>query len=68
MTDAKPWYRSRTVWGGIVAIAASVAGLAGTPVDAGQQALLTEAILQAVTAAGALVAILGRFAANSRIF
>jgi hypothetical protein len=68
MEELKPWYMSRTIWGGLVAAGAAFGGLFGLSLEGADQAALTEALLQAVGAAGAVVAILGRLAATSRVF
>lgn len=67
MNDTKPWFRSRTIWAALVAVAASLGGYAGFDADATTQAQLTEAILQLVAAAGGLTAVFGRISASSRI-
>lgn len=54
MSDEKPWYLSKTIWGALVSVAATLAAMLGLPVDAGGQAALTEAILQMVSAVAAL--------------
>jgi hypothetical protein len=66
MTTAKPWYLSRTIWASIVAILSSGAGLLGVPLGT-DDAALTDALLQAVTAGAGLVAIWGRLGARDRI-
>ncbi|MFZ2101418.1 MAG: hypothetical protein WAU86_12725 [Oricola sp.] len=67
MNEEKPWYLSRTIWGALVSIAATLASMLGLPVDAGGQAALTDALLQTVSAIAGIVAILGRVSATSRI-
>lgn len=67
MDEAKPWYRSRTIWASLVTVAAALAALSGIAVSEADQALLTETILQAVTAIGGIVALVGRLVAKSRI-
>jgi hypothetical protein len=68
MNDMKPWYLSKSIWGGLVAVAASVGSLLGMPVGPADQQALTDAVLQAIGAGGALLAILGRVTAHERIF
>jgi hypothetical protein len=67
MEDAKPWYRSRMIWASLVTVATALAALSGIAVSEADQALLTETILQAVTAIGGIVALVGRLVAKSRI-
>jgi hypothetical protein len=68
MNEMKPWYMSKSIWGGLVAAAASLGALMGMPVGPAEQQELTEAVLQAVGAGGALLAILGRITASERLF
>lgn len=67
MTVSKPWYHSRTIWASIVTLAALLAAALGIPVEDGEQQALVDALLQAAAALGALVAIVGRLVARSRI-
>jgi len=67
MNDVKPWYLSKTIWGALVSVGATLGAMFGLPVDSGGQAALTEAILQTVSAVAGIVAILGRVGAESRI-
>ena len=67
MTTAKPWYLSRTIWASIVAVMSGGAGFLGIPIGGVDDAALTDAVLQAVTAVAGLVAILGRLGAKDRI-
>lgn len=67
MTDSKPWYLSRTVWASLVAIAASGLGLAGFSAELYDQEPLVDAILQVVTAAAGLAALVGRLQARTQI-
>lgn len=67
MTTAKPWYLSRTIWASIVAVLSGGAGFRGIPIGGADNAALTDAVLQAVTAVAGLVAIVGRLSAKDRI-
>ncbi|MEO0329211.1 MAG: hypothetical protein AAF217_11525 [Pseudomonadota bacterium] len=67
MVDDKAWYESRTIWGALIAVAASVFDAAGLTMDAGAQAQLSEAMVQFVGAAGAIVAVYGRISATRMI-
>jgi len=64
MEDTKPWYFSRTVWGALIAIAASIGSAFGIMLGEVEQATLTDAILQIVGAVGAVVALYGRLSAR----
>lgn len=67
MTDTKPWYMSRTVWGALIAIAASIGGAFGIMINEVDQAQLADTALQIVGAVGALFALYGRLAAEKVI-
>jgi hypothetical protein len=67
MTDAKPWYLSRTIWASLITIVTAAAGIVGVPVGGIDNSALTNTLLQAITAISGLVAIFGRLGANSRI-
>jgi len=67
MESSKPWYLSRTVWASLVTVAAAVGGLMGMSIAASDQALMTEALLQIVTAGGGVIAVLGRLSATTKI-
>ncbi len=67
MEQSKPWYRSRTIWASIVTVASLIGAALGLPVDDAEQQTLVDALLQAAAATGALVAIVGRLAARSKI-
>lgn len=67
MVEEKAWWMSKTIWGSLVAIGASLAGLAGVTLGADAQSQIVDAIVQAIAAAGALVAIYGRLTAKDII-
>lgn len=67
MNEAKPWYQSRTVWGGLVAFGAAMAGLLGVDVDAATHEMLALSLTNGAAAIGAVVAILGRLAAQKTL-
>lgn len=67
MNNLKPWYLSKTVWGGLVAVAASMAHLAGLTIGPEDQELLAAALAETVATAGGLLAIYGRIAATSKL-
>jgi len=43
-SDLKPWYLSKTVWGGVLAVAASILNLAGIELSDGDQATLADQV------------------------
>ncbi|MBB3978631.1 putative membrane protein [Rhizobium azooxidifex] len=65
--ETKVWYLSRTVWGGILAIAASVLNLAGIEISGADQAELADKMTALMAAAGGIVAVAGRLAASRRL-
>lgn len=67
MENSKPWYLSRTVWASLVTVAAAVGGLMGMSIGASDQALMSEALLQIVTAVGGIIAVFGRLSATDKI-
>ncbi|HDZ72468.1 MAG TPA: hypothetical protein ENH55_06745 [Aurantimonas coralicida] len=67
MNEAKPWFQSRTVWGGLVAFGAAMAGLFGLEVDSATHDMLAVSLTNGAAAVGAVVAILGRLAAQKTL-
>lgn len=67
MTDMKPWWQSKTLWGAIVAIASSVFGLAGLEFGEADAEVLTGLLTSLGVALGGIIAIVGRLKAKSRI-
>jgi hypothetical protein len=67
MDGTKQWYRSKTVWGGLVALAAGLARAAGIEVDAALQGEIADSLLAIASALGGLVAIYGRLVAETRL-
>ena len=60
----KAWYMSKGVWGGLIAIAAAVAGAFGIAVSPEDQASLAEAAVVVASAVGGALAIVGRVMAS----
>lgn len=67
MEDAKQWYMSKTIWGALLALGASLAQLAGVHVGVPDQAAIADGAVAIAGAVGSLVAVFGRVAANSPI-
>ena len=65
--EIKPWYLSKTVWGGVLAIGASIANLAGLGVSGAEQAALADHITALLAAAGGIVAVAGRLVAQRKL-
>ena len=67
MNEIKPWYQSKTIWGALVAVLASLLSAAGIDLDAEAQNGLTTDILNLCGALGGLFALYGRLTANTSI-
>ena len=65
--NSKTWLQSKTIWGALIAIAASAASLAGVEIEAGEQTEILDRIISLVAAGGGILAIIGRIAARSRL-
>lgn len=64
---AKPWWQSKTVWGGAIAVAAGVAGAFGFSIGPDEQEALAAAIVGVASGVGGLLSIYGRIKANKAI-
>ncbi len=67
MTDIKPWWQSKTLWGAIVTIGSAALGLAGLDLGDADREALVELLTSLGAAVGGLIAIVGRIAARDRI-
>jgi hypothetical protein len=67
MEDIKQWYQSRTIWGALIAIAASLAHAGGMTVSTADQGQIVDSLVSASGALGGLVAIYGRMKAKSSL-
>lgn len=67
MTDTKPWWQSRTLWGAIVTLASAGLGLAGLDLGNADREALIELLTSLGAALGGVIAIAGRISAKSRI-
>lgn len=66
-TNSEPWYQSRVILGGLVALGASVAGFFGIIIDEQSRLEIIQLVPTIATAAGALYALYGRiFGANKK--
>lgn len=65
--QSKPWYASKTIWGGLVALLAGLAGVFGYGVSAEAQTTLTESLVGIGASIGGLIAVYGRVTAKSAI-
>lgn len=67
MDGMKAWYQSKTVWGALIAIGASLLHMGGLEVDAGTQNELADLLVTSAGVIGGLIAIYGRIAARTEI-
>lgn len=67
MQDEKPWYLSKGVIGGLVAVLASLAGLLNYTIGSADQTQLVDLITAAAGLIGGGVAIVGRISASKKI-
>jgi uncharacterized membrane protein len=65
--ENKSWYASKGVWGGILAVAASVAGIFGFTFGVELQEQVVSYITQLIGVIGGLLAIFGRVTAKQPI-
>jgi hypothetical protein len=67
MIDSKQWYQSKTVWGALIAILASLLQTAGVDFDVAGQDQLADNLVALSGAIGGLVALYGRMSAEKRL-
>jgi hypothetical protein len=65
--ETKPFYQSKAVWGGVIALLSVVAGAFGYSVGADDQIALVDALATGGGAVGALLAVYGRIVASGKI-
>lgn len=67
MDGMKAWYQSKTIWGALIAVGASLLQVAGIELGADIQADLADIAVTLAGAAGGLLAIYGRISAETGI-
>jgi hypothetical protein len=67
MEDLKTWYSSKTIWGALVAIAASALHFTGVDIAAVDRSQIVDAIVSIAGAFGGLLAVYGRVTAKKAI-
>ena len=67
MYDVKSVFASRTIWGGIIALVASLAGIWGYAITPADQAQIVELITGIGGIIGSVLAIYGRIVATRKI-
>jgi endonuclease YncB( thermonuclease family) len=65
--ETKPWYASKGVWGGVVAVIAGALGLLGYTFGIEEQERLVEGILQLIAVVGGALGLYGRVVATKPI-
>lgn len=65
--ETKPWWASKTIWGGLIAVASAIAGLFGFDFGADLQQQTLDLLTQAFALIGGLLAIWGRVVAKTPI-
>lgn len=64
---AKPWWASKGVWGGLIAVAAGIAGVFGYVVSPEDQAVIVDAIAGLAGICGGALAVYGRILASKQV-
>lgn len=67
MDDAKNWYESKTIWGGVIAVLASCAQLFGIDILPADQVGLADGLTAIAAASGGILTIWGRISARTRL-
>lgn len=67
MDETKSWYMSKTVWGGLIAVAAGAAGAFGYTIAPDDQAQIVDAVVVVATVIGGLLAVFGRVKASKAV-
>lgn len=63
----KPWWASKGVWGGLIAVGAGIAGAFGYVVSPEDQAMVVDAIVALVGIGGGALAVYGRIRASKQV-
>ena len=67
MNDMKYWYQSKTVWGALITILASLLNAGGIAIDDASQQEIVDGLITIAGAFGGLLAIYGRITADRRL-
>jgi hypothetical protein len=67
MNEVKAWYQSKALWGSLVTITATGAGLAGLVITPEMQDQAVNAIVLIATGIGGVVSMVGRIKAQHKI-
>lgn len=66
-TLTKPWYLSRTIWGGVIAILSAILGYFGYQIAPEDQEFLIAGLMGLASFVGGAVAVIGRVKASRQI-
>lgn len=64
MADNKAWYLSKTIWGALVAVLASILHISGFELGVLEQGQLIDALVGIAGSVGGVVALYGRIVAS----
>lgn len=67
MDESKDWYRSKTIWGALLAVGASLVQFMGVEVSPGDQMVIADSAVSIAGAIGGLLAVYGRLTAKTAI-
>lgn len=67
MVEEKQWYKSKTIWGALLAVIASFMGLFGINLDEAAQLNIADTLVQLSGVVGSMIAIYGRLGATEVI-
>ncbi|MDO9417986.1 hypothetical protein [Pararhizobium sp.] len=67
MVDSKLWFQSKTVWGALLTIAASLATVLGYDISPADQANISDMLMAIIAAGGGLLSLYGRISASKRL-
>ncbi len=67
MIELKSWYTSKTIWGAMIAVIASLLHVTGIDIPSTDRGLIVDAIVNIAGALGGLLAVYGRVTARSGI-
>lgn len=67
MTESKPWWASKTVWGGLIAVLASLAAAFGFDIGPADQEAIVASVVSIAGAVGGLLAVYGRVKADRKV-
>lgn len=67
MDDMKHWYMSKTVWGALISLGASLLHVVGIDLGAADQTAIADSLVTIIGALGGLLALYGRLTADVAI-